>query len=296
MIVTELRTTAVSLPYEHPIRFATREVKQRDFTIVELHTDSSLDGLAVVGFGVSEGVSNVVESQLAKSVIGEDPMNRERIWTNMYREVYRERKGIPIVALGAVDIAIWDLIGKYLNLPIWKMLGGYRKYVPCYASGGYYLESKNVAGLAQEVSSYLDMGFTAVKIKVGGERLSKDIERVKAAREVLGPDGTLIVDANNAYDSNSAILAGREFEKFDIFWLEEPVWPEDLRGSAKVAASLHTPIASGELEYLRYGFRDLIENKAVDIIQPDAAICGGISEWIKIANFASAFGIPNHAS
>jgi D-arabinonate dehydratase len=292
MIITKMKTTVVSIPYAEPIRFATRVMKKREYTILELETDEGLTSFGVVGFGVSLGASLILEEQLSRFVLGKDPLERERIWTEMYREVFRERRDVPIVALSAVDNALWDLFGKYVKLPIWKILGGFRKQVPCYASGGYYKESKDVSGLVKEIDSYISMGFNAFKIKVGATTLKGDIERVRAVRKTIGDEGILMVDANNSYDSTSAIKAGREYEKFGIYWFEEPVWPDDLDGSARVASSLDVPLAAGELEYLRYGFYDMVTRKAVDIIQPDPTICGGITEWIKIAGFAAAHSVP----
>ncbi len=291
MKITDLETICVSIPNERPVRFATRSVSKRDYTIVKVTTDDALEGFGIVGFGVSMHVKEIVEKQLRHHVIGQDPMGFERIWAQMYREVYRDRKGLAIVALSAVDIAIWDVIGKLLKQPIHRLLGGYRERVPCYASGGYYRESEGIKELLREVESYLDKGFKAIKIKVGALTLKEDVARVRAVRELIGPDVELRVDANNAYDRYTAVRAGREYEKYDIYWFEEPVWPDDIQGSAIVAAALDTPIASGELEYTRYGFRDIIQNHAADIIQPDATIVGGITEWLRINSMAVAWDI-----
>jgi D-arabinonate dehydratase len=291
MKITDLETVCVTIPNERPVKFATRTLTKRDYTIAKVVAENGLEGLGVVGFGVSMHVKEIIEKQLKQHVIGRNPLNFERIWEQMYREVYRDRKGLPIVALSAVDIAIWDLIGKFLKQPIHRLLGGYREKVPCYASGGYYRENEGVKELLKEVESYLDKGFKAIKIKVGAVSLKQDLVRVRAVRELVGPEVQLMIDANNAYDPHTAIKAGREYEKYDIYWYEEPVWPDDLQGSAAVAAALDTPIASGELEYTRYGFRDIIQNRAADIIQPDAAILGGITEWLRVNAMAVAWNI-----
>jgi D-arabinonate dehydratase len=148
-----------------------------------------------------------------------------------------------------------------------------------------------VKGLVKEIEARLDEGFNAFKIKVGRFSIKQDLERVKAVREAIGPDATLMIDANNAYDPMTAIKAGRLYEKYDPYWFEEPVWPDDIRGSAAVAEALDTPVASGELEYTRYGFRDIIQNRAADIIQPDASIMGGITEWLRVNSMAVSLGI-----
>jgi D-arabinonate dehydratase len=291
MKISELEVTCVTLPMDQPLGFATRTLSERDYTIVKLITDNGIEGLGVVGFGVSMHVQDIIEKQLKKHVIGKDPLSYERIWDDMYKEVYRDRKGLPIVAISAIDIAIWDIVGKYLKQPIHRLLGGFRNKVPCYASGGYYREGKGVKGLLKEIESRLDEGFFAFKIKVGRISVKRDLERVKAVRDLIGSDCILMIDANNAYDPITAVKAGREFEKYDMYWFEEPVWPDDIQGSAKVAKALDTPVASGELEYTRYGFGDIIRNNAADIIQPDATILGGITEWLRVNSMAVSLGI-----
>ena len=291
MKISNLEVECVTIPMEKPLGFATRTLADRDYTIVKVVTDSGIEGVGVVGFGVSMHVREIIERQLKQHVIGKDPLTYERIWDDMYREVYRDRKGLPIVAISAIDIAIWDVIGKFLEQPIHRLLGGYRTKVPCYASGGYYREGKGVGGLLKEIGARLDEGFNSFKIKVGRIGIKQDLERVKAVRDLIGPDAKLMIDANNAYDPVTAIKAGREYEKYDMYWFEEPVWPDDIQGSAAVAAALDTPIASGELEYTRYGFRDIIRSKAADIIQPDATIMGGITEWLRVNAMAVSLGI-----
>lgn len=292
MEITDVKTLGLSIPLERPVTFATRTVYERCFSIVQVVTDEGITGIGCVPIGNPLSVTAIIERNLKRLLVGETPFAVERIWEKMYREMYRDRKGSAIRAISAVDIALWDVIGKALKMPLYKLLGGYRDRVPCYASGGYYRESKGLEELAKEMVGYVERGFAAVKMKVGALSLKRDVERVKAVRDAVGPDIDLMIDANNAYNAHTAIKAGREFEKYDIYWFEEPVWPDDVHGSALVAAALDTPVASGELEFTRYGFRDLIENRAVDIIQPDATVVGGISEWMKVAAMASAWRIP----
>lgn len=291
MKIIDMKIICVSVTNERPVKFATRTVTKRDYTIVKIMTDNGLEGMGVVGFGVSMHVAEIIEKQLKHHVVGQDPLSFERIWEEMYREVYRDRKGLPIVAISAVDVAIWDVIGKFLKQPIYRLLGGYRDRVPCYASGGYYRENEGVKELLEEIEARLEEGFTAFKIKVGAVSIKQDLERVRAVRELIGPDAKLMVDANNAYDVYTAIRAGRGYEKYNIYWYEEPVWPDDLEGSAAVAVALDTPVASGELEYTRYGFRDIIQSHAADIIQPDATILGGVTEWLRVNSMAAALNV-----
>lgn len=292
MEIKSIKTLMLSIPLRKPVTFATRTVHRRQFSVVQVFTDEETYGIGCVPIGDPLAVTGIIERKLKSLVVGENPFSTEKIWEEMYREMYRDRKGAAIRAISALDIALWDIKGKALKMPLYKLLGGYRDKVPCYASGGYYREGKGLKGLEKEMVRYVEQGFTAVKMKVGAVSLKKDVERVKVARDAIGPDIDLMIDANNAYDTHTAIKAGRMFEKYDIYWLEEPVWPDNIKGSAEVAAALDTPVASGELEYLRYGFRELIENRAVDIIQPDATVVGGITEWIKVAAMASAWNIP----
>jgi L-alanine-DL-glutamate epimerase-like enolase superfamily enzyme len=197
-------------------------------------------------------------------------------------------------AISAIDIALWDLIGKESGVPLYSLLGAYRKdTVPAYASGGYYVPGKTAEDLAAEVGSYVEMGFPAVKIKVGHVSTEEDVERILACRRAIGPHTQLFLDANNAWrDAPSAIQAIREFEKCGIQWVEEPVLPDDVEASALVAKSISVPIATGEIEATRWGFQSLIQAGAATILQPDAAVCGGITEWRKIAALAAAHSLP----
>jgi D-arabinonate dehydratase len=203
------------------------------------------------------------------------------------------RRGAVIRAMSALDIALWDIIAKAAEQPLYRLLGGYRDEVPAYASGGYYREGKGLDGLAAEMGRYLEMGFTSVKMKIGRLDPLEDAERVRVARETLGPNVRLAVDANNAWpDAKSAIRAARMLEDYDIWWLEEPVFPDNIAASAQVAAALDMPVATGEIEATRWGFRELLERRAADIVQPDATVTGGVTEWMKIAHMAAGWDIP----
>jgi L-alanine-DL-glutamate epimerase-like enolase superfamily enzyme len=164
--------------------------------------------------------------------------------------------------------------------------------VPAYAAGGYYEEDKGTTGLAAEMARFVAAGYKAVKMKVGGAPLAEDVSRVGAARDAIGPEISLMVDANNAWNATEAIRFGRAVERFDVSWFEEPCWPDDLAGAAEVCRSLDMPVASGEIEYTRWGCRDLIEQGAADIIQADPHTAGGLTEWVRIAALASAHHLP----
>ncbi len=252
-------------------------------TIMEIATDEDVTG---IGFG---GISEALKNQ----ILGEDPLDVERLWQKMFMAWRKPvAKGELIRALSAVDIAIWDLIGKVTRQPVYKLLGGYCGRVPAYAAGGYYEEGKTVQDLAKEMVSYVEEGYEAIKMKVGRLSIEKDAERVKAVRKAIGGEVALMVDANNAYNAYQAIKFARAVEKYNPYWFEEPVRPDDIEGSAEVASAIDTPVASGENEFTRWGFRDLFEKRAVDIIQADVGIAGGYTEVRKIAAMASAYHIP----
>jgi D-arabinonate dehydratase len=292
MKIKSIDTLALTVPLDRPIFFATRTVKARDLTVTKITTDDGIVGLSCVPIGEPLSIISIIDRKLKPLVMGQDPLDTELLWDRMYMEMRRDRKGSAIRAMSAVDIALWDIKGKYFKLPLYKLLGGFRKRVPCYASGGYYHEGKGLKGLAEEMELYLKHGFSAVKIKIGALSVAEDIQRVKRAREVIGPNVELLIDANNAYDAPTAIRMGRALEEQGAYFFEEPVRPDDLQGSQLVADVLDIPVASGELEYTVWGFRDLIGSRAVDMIQPDATVLGGITEWMKVAALAKAYHVP----
>lgn len=257
-------------------------------TYLELYTDGGIVGRSIPAGGLS-----TVESELFPRIKGENPFFVERIWDRMYHWNRKPvAKGDYIRAMGAVDIAVWDIIGKALGLPVYKVLGAYSEKIRVYAAGGYYEEGKGLKELAKEMEEYVSEGFRAVKMKVGGEPMKTDAERVKAVREAVGPEVDILLDANNKWNAYEAIRFGRMVEKYDIYWFEEPVEPDDFAGCAEVKHALDIPIVAGENEYTRWGCRDLIEHNSADILNLDTVIAGGITEYRKIAALGSAHHIP----
>jgi D-arabinonate dehydratase len=171
---------------------------------------------------------------------------------------------------------------------LYKLLGGYADKIPVYIAGGYYEDGKGLKELAEETEESVAMGARAVKMKIGGAPINEDVERVRVVREAAGPDVKVMVDANCAYRYYEAIEIARKIEQYDLFWFEEPVQPDDYRGHQMIAQATSIPIATGENEYTRYGFRDLIENRCAAILQPDALVMGGVSEYMKVAALAQA--------
>ncbi|MBL7118423.1 mandelate racemase/muconate lactonizing enzyme family protein [Candidatus Bathyarchaeota archaeon] len=291
MKITDIEVTK---PISVPLRLAAGDAINRDMNVrrsaaVQVSTDEGLTGIC--RFSGSEWCRTLIEKVLKGVVIGEDPLNFQRIWDNMYWATFNfGRKGAALHAISLVDIAIWDIIGKATNQPLYKLLGGYRDKVPTYGSSidlSYKLDE-----LVKVHQTFVEEGYKAVKMKVGRKDHNEDLERVKTVRDAIGDDINLMVDANNSWSVRNTIRMAKKLERYDIYWLEEPVRAEDIDGLAKVAASIEIPLATGESEYTKYGFKELIGRKAVDIVQADATRVGGITEWIKIASYAEAWNLP----
>jgi L-alanine-DL-glutamate epimerase-like enolase superfamily enzyme len=288
--ITDLKSIKLQFPGLTPRKWNSIIVSgggPPEMTYLELHTNQG-----IIGRSLPTGPSSLQKSMLGK-IKGENPFDVERIWDRMYR--YNRKpvaKGSYIEAMGSVDMAIWDIIGKALNLPVYKVLGGFQKNIRVYAAGGYYQEGKTIDDLVSEMVGYVSEGFHAVKMKVGGAPFGEDVDRVKAVSEALGSDIDLLVDANNKWNAYEAIRFGRAIEKYHPFWFEEPVEPDDFEGCAEVKQALDIPIVAGENEFTRWGCRDLVQAGSADILNLDTVKAGGITEYRKIAAVASAFHIP----
>jgi D-galactarolactone cycloisomerase len=290
-----LRTPEADEPFfSSQMSFASRKA-----LLVRVRTEDGLVGWGEGGqWGPAEPVASAIEHVLAPRIIGADALRPTRIWEELY--AYSRdfgQKGTYVEALSAIDLALWDICGKAADRPVHALLGGaFRDRVPVYATGGFYRESYDddaaeLRRLRSEVEGFAGQGYEIVKIKLGLRPVGRDAERVAVVREVLGDRGLILVDANHAYDASTAIRLGRSIEHLDIGWFEEPVVPEDRRGYRRVREALSIPIAGGEAEFTRFGFRDLIGDGCVDIVQPDLCGSGGFSEFLKIHALASAFGV-----
>ncbi|WBU64799.1 mandelate racemase/muconate lactonizing enzyme family protein [Paracoccus aerodenitrificans] len=267
--------------------------KTRNTCLVEIETE---DG--IVGWGECYGPSAVarafIESQLAGQIIGRDPFDVEVIWEHLYNRIKDYgQTGMAIAAISGIDIALWDIIGKATGKPVHKLIGGaFRTEVQAYATGLYFIDMDRVTEEAvEEAQKFVNEGFRAIKMKIGLGSLQKDIDRVAAVREAIGTDIRLMVDANHCYSVPNAIRIGRRLQEFDIDWFEEPISPEDVDGYVEVTRALDIAVAGGENDFTRFGFRDKIVRKAMDIVQPDVCAAGGLTESKKIAALASAHGV-----
>jgi D-galactarolactone cycloisomerase len=272
---------------------------ERNSYLVRIETDAGLVGWGEGGqYGPPEPVAACVDAVFAPLLIGRDPTEPVRIWEDFYT-LTRDfgQKGTYIEAISAIDIALWDISGQAANLPVWKLLGGrFRDRVTAYATGCYYPTNFDdlpgvLRGLEEEAAGYANIGFQLLKIKVGLLSLKNDIERLRVIRKAVGAEIGLLVDANHAYNSATAVRMGRLMEPYGVEFFEEPVPPEDHDGYRKVRQQNPIPVAGGECEFTRYGFRDLIGGGCVDIAQPDLAVAGGFSGWLDILALAKSYGV-----
>ena len=276
--------------------------------IVKVETDEGLTGYGEVhpGYGYTRGAcwtaKTIVEKELAPEIIGEDPTRPEYIWEKLYTSPRTElamtygfapprlgRRGVTICAMSGIDIALWDIFGKSLGVPVYKLLGGgYRDKIPAYASGGH--APPEHAG--EQALSYIERGFRAMKMRVGGMDAPRIVEgstaRIAAVREAIGPDIGLMIDAHGSLTTSQAVRLALAAEEFDISWFEEPVASDNWAGMARVRNSTSIPISTGENDFTRYDFRDIIANEAADILQPDLALSGGFTAARRIAALAQA--------
>ncbi len=275
-------------------------------TLVEITTDSGLkgygEGKAAVGSsGSGASIVTTVEQELRPILLGQDPKNISRLWEMMYngtRDHYAisrgrgfpvlGRRGLTISAISGVDIALWDIAGQVHETPVMNLLGGaVRDYMPAYASGGW----ESVRGIGKQLNGYASKGFGAVKMRVGvmDGSVRNSVARVRAARKALGPNIKIMVDAHGTFSVPEAKQFCRGIEDLDIYWFEEPVNSDNRIGTSEVRASTSIPIAAGESEFTRFDMRDLIDCRAVDVLQPDPAIVGGITETMRIAALAHTY-------
>ena len=305
MKITSVTAIPMSAPVPEEKRHRTdlgTKVKS-DATLIRVETDSGLIGVGAA-LGSPPIVAAIIDYELASECVGEDPMFSERIFEKMYngsrarpaleRGVPQpdesRRRGVIMEAIAGVDIAIWDVKAQALGVPLYQALGAVRSAVRGYASGGWAPGDEAEA----ELGGYAAKGFTAVKMRIVGRdgfSIPNCVRRVKAARRGIGPNVELMIDAHGSLSVATAIKLAKALEEHDIAWFEEPVSPDDHAGQAEVRRATTIPIASGEREFTRFDFADLLERRALDIAQPDVARAGGMTEIRRISALTSAYGV-----
>ena len=294
MRITGIRTATADVPLEEPVATAIHDVRSIGYVLVFVDTDAEVTGEGHL-FSISAKHLEPLEAMaagLGRSLVGEDAHRVEGLWHKLWSEVnFFGHKGISLFALSALDMALWDARGKALGQPVHRLLGSCREAVPAYHSGGLWL-SRSQDELVAEAKKFLNRGFRAMKMRLGKPRWQEDVERAEAVRDAIGPDIRLMADANQGFDVTHALRLGRALEPVGLDWFEEPVPAYDVAGHAALAAALDTPIATGETEYTRYGFRPLIEAKAADVLMPDLGRVGGVTEFMRVGHMAQAWDLP----
>jgi len=291
MKIVDVRVYVLDTALAEPFAYSQAWYERRGACLVEIIGEDGNSGWGEA-FGPARLTAPIID--FYKSLlIGEDALATEAIWQSLYNRLRDHgQKGLAIEALSAVDIALWDLKGRHLGLPVHRLIGGpLRTEVEAYATGFYRRRDGDPFDyLIEEAHTRVADGFGAIKLKLGFG-LDEDIRLCTEVRRAIGDGIRIMVDANHAYDATAAIRLGRHIEPLDIAWFEEPVPPEDHGGYREVKAALDIPVAGGEAEFTRWGFRPLVTERLVDILQPDICAAGGISETKKIADMANAFGV-----
>ncbi len=297
MKITDIRIHVLKSPLAEPFAFSQGWVRQRSATIIEVITDAGIIGWGEAfaqGLEPPEIAATVIDKALRPLVTGADPLDTEVLWHRMYH-MTRDygRKGSVISGISAVDMALWDIAGKYHEVPLYRLLGGaFRTRVQPYATGFYRVKGQGEAKrLGEEAIRHFEAGFSIMKVKLG-YGVDDDIAcMAEIGRAIEGKPITLMVDTNHAYGRAEALRLGRALEQYNLRWYEEPVVPEDIAGYAEMRQKLSMPIAGGENEHTLFGFRELLGAGAVDVAQPDLGSCGGISAGRHIIALAHSHGV-----
>ena len=238
MKITNVVTEVYRWKRDKPIRNGMYVYAEAGLNVVKIETDEGITGIGLGGGMTDDGrVFQAIGEQFKPIVVGQDPLQNEKIWDNLWQPKLIGRRGLTTRVISAIDNALWDVKGKAANMPVYKLLGGFSDSVPVYIAGGYYEEGKGLKDLADEMTESVSIGAKAVKMKIGGAPINEDVERVRVVREAIGPDIDLMVDANAAYRHYDAIKIAKKMEPYDVFWFEEPVNPDDYQGHKLVSQS-----------------------------------------------------------
>jgi L-alanine-DL-glutamate epimerase-like enolase superfamily enzyme len=265
---------------------------------VRIHTDAGITGWGTSIFGMlpggPEAVQDIIQDAIKPVLVGQDPAFQKRLRADMWKALeYASVIGLNQFAISVCEVAIWDIIGKAYQAPVYKLLGPYADRIPVYSMCGWYYPNDNDnSQFRKEVEAAVEEGFAAVKIKVGRYSLDNDVTRIKIAQQVAGPNRRVMVDANQKFSVAEGIQRGKVYQDMGCYWLEEPIVPYNHTGYARISEELQIRIAGGENEYTKYSFADFISRRCVSIVQPDGRRAGGVSEWMEIGALADAAGLP----
>lgn len=311
MKITDIKTIQLKYPYTSFIADGNSACFGRGALLVQVDTDDGLQGLGECAtFGASmSAMADIIENQLKGLLIGQNPLDTERLWETMvWSNFANGRKGIVMGAVSGIDIALWDIVGKAAGLPLYRLLGANRDKVKGYASAGFYAPEKSIDDLKREMEGYMEKGYSAFKMKVGrclnhiqmphryvrkGDfhiSFEEDMKRVEAVRETIGKDGILMLDMNCTWDVDAVLAAEKYFDEYDIYWIEEPSRSDDIDGYAKIAAGLkRTRVAGCESEQGLSRYKELLDKKALDVVQANLGWSGGFTECRRIAALSIAY-------
>ena len=295
MKVSRVSATGDSRRRENPVRDALQTLDTRGTCRITVETTAGLVGTGSIDFGRLDAapavLAHLINDELAPAVVGQDPFLiraiRDRLWQVTD---YHGTTGLALLGIAGIDVALWDLLGRAVGQPVWRLLGARRDRVPSYAMVGWL--SFGLDELKRICTRAMEQGFRGVKIKVGSPTLDEDVRRIEATRAAVGASGLIMVDANQIFSVNEALRRGRVYEELGCYWFEEPLRADDVDGLARLAAELTIPIASGENNFGKRQFRQLFERRAVDVVQPDIRRAGGVTECLEIGLMADAFDVP----
>jgi L-alanine-DL-glutamate epimerase-like enolase superfamily enzyme len=292
MRITELTTTVLEIPWTDPPRWSHDYSRLRELVVVDVKTDEGLTGMGYLMplFGGAATIAACLREMIAPAVIGEEGSNIEGIWRDLYRRTYEVgRMGVVLFAISALDIALWDLLGKKAGMPLFRLWGGISRPLPAYGSGCW--RGLGREGMAEKAKAYLAKGFTAIKMQCGHIYTGdEDAANLRFMRDSLGPEVSIMTDANMAWTADEAIQTGLKLQAYDLYWLEEPVAAEDFKGYIRVANALTTRVVGGETHFTRYDLRPFLEDPCLPVLQPDV-MRGGLTDLRKVAVLADTWGM-----
>jgi L-alanine-DL-glutamate epimerase-like enolase superfamily enzyme len=265
--------------------------------VLKLATDAGITGWAHSSFGMIAGgprvVQTILEEEIKPVLIGQDPAFPKKLRADLWRALeYQGMQGVTQFALSAVDIAVWDILGKAAGMPVYKMLGAVRDRMPAYAMCGWYRENdKDHSQYKRTINETLEQGYRAFKVKVGRYGLDDDLERIEVGQKTAGKDIKVMVDANQVFTRVEALRRGRAYQQLGCFWFEEPLPPHDMEGFAELTQALDMRVATGENLYNKHAFMDLLQRHGADVVQPDNRRAGGPTEWMEIGALSDGFGL-----
>ena len=296
--ITAMETEVLRFPPGRPFADAIHQFgSENGGLVLRLKTNSDITGWAYLSFGLTKAGPKIVESILQQEIkpllIDQDPTFSKRLRADMWKATeYHGVEGLVTFAMAAVDMALWDIVGKLAKLPVYRLLGGFHSRLPVYdMCGWYYGKDGELSQYQAAIQAGLEEGFQAFKIKVGRYSLDDDVKRIRAAQALCGKSKKVMVDANQVFDFSEAVQRGKVYQELGCFWYEEPLQPEEKKQFGALAAALDMRIATGENLYGKYEFLDLLQQGGADVVQPDNRRAGGVSEWMEIAAIADAFHV-----